>query len=156
MGSAQGETSAPGSKPKVKSQPEPAETNGPKQFHMNKPEKLDGKPAATLCKITQITQTSVGGLFFFEGEHPSQRGKHFSLSYLSINQSISQSADVCEALNRRQRRCEAQKQLMPPELQEAAEQTGKTPPVGRNPEQTAPSGGRSQPSSPSCLGKEWN
>lgn len=144
MGSAQGETSAPGSKPKVKSQPKPAETNGPKQFHVNKPKKLDRKPAATLCKITQITHTSVAGLFFFfEGKHPSQRRKHFSLSYLSINQSISQSADVCEALNRSQRRFEAQKQLMPPERQEAAEQTGKTPPVGRNPEQTAPSGGRS-------------
>lgn len=45
---------------------------------------------------------------FFEGKHPSQRRKHFSLSYLSINQSISQSADVCEALNRSQRRFKAQ------------------------------------------------
>lgn len=150
-----GETSAPGSKPKVKSQLDPGETNVPKQLHISKPKKLARKPAATLCKITQITQTSVAGFgFFFEGEESVTAQETFFLSL--IFQSISESANQRTFVRRSHRRFRGTKAA---DASRAAEkpkskEKKKYAPVESHPQQTAPPGGRSQASSPSCLGVE--
>lgn len=124
MGSARGETSAPRFKPKVKSQPRPGERNAPKQLHINKPKKLARKTCSHFLQDhTHYTNKCRGVCFFLKENIRHSAGNIFSLSCLSLSQSIGQSTDIFKAINHIQRHLEALcTLLMPPEQQESKEQ----------------------------------